>query len=521
VSVLPGLVLAQMPPWWWLQHAPLAVFVFCFGACVGSFLNVVIYRLPAGMSVISPPSRCPTCGARLKVYENLPIIGYFIVRGRCRYCKVNISAQYMIVELLIALMFLGLYMVLYAVKPWNPLFGTGTLWWGEIGGPWWYQNGIWTFPAFIAMAFMLAGLIAMTVIDARTFTIPIQIPLFVTFTAFVAYLVQAFMPLKNTAPQTWPIPALCWPGALLVTGGMLGVLVSYLLLRSGRIRYSFADYADYLPKTSAQDLAPISTDRVTPFELIFFLPLAAGLIAIGFLGAIGGLAVGLGAAVVIAIFCRLTGTTFGPESEPNADNVLATDYPHARREMFVEILFLAPCIILAGIGLWLARFMPQTPPPVFVQALAGSFAGYLMGGGLIWGIRILGTLGFGREAMGLGDVHLLGAIGAVVGWFDPILIFFIAPFSGLLWAVLSMGIASVFKRARRELPYGPHLAVATLVVILCRPGLHDLWTRFMPNVPWPKSGLCQTARKQQAQPTSPPLSHPASPSSPATRRSTP
>ena len=58
------ILLAQtIPSWWWLQHVPAMVFVFCFGACVGSFLNVVIYRLPAGMSVISPPSRCPTCGA--------------------------------------------------------------------------------------------------------------------------------------------------------------------------------------------------------------------------------------------------------------------------------------------------------------------------------------------------------------------------------------------------------------------------------------------------------------------------
>jgi hypothetical protein len=54
-----------------------------------------------------------------------------------------------------------------------------------------------------------------------------------------------------------------------------------------------------------------------------------------------------------------------------------------------------------------------------------------------------------------------------------------------LWAFLSIALASVFKRVRRELPYGPHLAVATLVVMLCRPGIHAQWNRFMPNVPWP------------------------------------
>jgi leader peptidase (prepilin peptidase)/N-methyltransferase len=138
---------------------------------------------------------------------------------------------------------------------------------------------------------------------------------------------------------------------------------------------------------------------------------------------------------------------------------------------------------------WFVGGMFAGVPGVFLQAVGATLCGYLMGCGLIWAIRILGSLAFGREAMGLGDVHLLGAVGAVLGWFDPILIFFLAPFSGIVWAFVSMGIASLFRRARRELPYGPHLAAATLVVILCRPGIHHLWSVYMPNVPMPKSGL--------------------------------
>jgi leader peptidase (prepilin peptidase)/N-methyltransferase len=124
-------------------------------------------------------------------------------------------------------------------------------------------------------------------------------------------------------------------------------------------------------------------------------------------------------------------------------------------------------------------------PSQFLQAIGATFAGYLMGGGLIWGIRILGSLAFGREAMGLGDVHLLAAVGAVLGWSDPIVIFFLAPFFGLLWAVFSKGLGSIFHTVRRELPYGPHLAVATLALIVCRGPINWAFATFMPNVPFP------------------------------------
>ena len=76
------LIIAAAVPLWVYQHLPVAVFVFALGAIVGSFVNVVIYRLPIGMSVISPPSRCPTCGAKLSWIENFPILGWVLGRGR-------------------------------------------------------------------------------------------------------------------------------------------------------------------------------------------------------------------------------------------------------------------------------------------------------------------------------------------------------------------------------------------------------------------------------------------------------
>jgi len=74
------------------------------GACIGSFLNVVIYRLPLGQSLVTPPSRCPKCGYRLKFYDNIPVFGWLLLGGRCRACKNRISIQYPIVELITAVL---------------------------------------------------------------------------------------------------------------------------------------------------------------------------------------------------------------------------------------------------------------------------------------------------------------------------------------------------------------------------------------------------------------------------------
>ena len=82
---------------------PLLVgFSAAFGACVGSFLNVVIHRVPRGESIVTPRSRCPRCGAAIPAWANLPLISYALLRGRCRGCREPISARYPLVEALTA-----------------------------------------------------------------------------------------------------------------------------------------------------------------------------------------------------------------------------------------------------------------------------------------------------------------------------------------------------------------------------------------------------------------------------------
>ena len=78
---------------------------FTFGACIGSFLNVVIYRIPAKVSLIHPPSRCPQCRHQLGITENIPVFGWLWLKGRCRWCKAKISSRYPIVETVTGLMF--------------------------------------------------------------------------------------------------------------------------------------------------------------------------------------------------------------------------------------------------------------------------------------------------------------------------------------------------------------------------------------------------------------------------------
>lgn len=80
--------------------------VFIVGSAIGSFLNVVVYRLPAGLSVIHPPSRCPKCLNQLRTYENIPVFGWLWLRGRCNHCRSRISARYPLVEAATGLLFL-------------------------------------------------------------------------------------------------------------------------------------------------------------------------------------------------------------------------------------------------------------------------------------------------------------------------------------------------------------------------------------------------------------------------------
>ena len=125
----------------------LMVYAGILGACVGSFLNVCVYRWPEDKSVISPPSTCPNCGSRIKWYDNVPVLGWLWLRGKCRACGAPISIQYPLVELVTA--------ALWVMAAWR--FGLS------------WQT--------LSVALFFTILLGIALSDARTYIIPDQFTL--------------------------------------------------------------------------------------------------------------------------------------------------------------------------------------------------------------------------------------------------------------------------------------------------------------------------------------------------------
>lgn len=260
-----------------------ALWLFVVGSCVGSFLNVCIYRLPAGLSIIWPPSHCPKCLKRIAWHDNLPILSYFLLRGRCRHCGQPYSAQYAVVEALTGLLLAGFYLAYF-------------IW--DVRGP---EVARWDVYA-VHMALVCALLVS-SAIDFRYKEIY----------------------------------------TVVTNGGMvLGVVLSALV--------------------------PV-----------------------------------------------LQSASYAPEW-----------FESAR-----------------------------------LNAAVSSLLGLAVGGGLIWVTRVLGRLAFRREAMGFGDVLLMGMVGSVLGWEAAVLTFFVAPFFGLVY-----GLWQLARHREHEVPYGPFLSMAAIVVML-------------------------------------------------------
>lgn len=498
--------------WVWL------VFLFAFGACVGSLTNVLVYRLPLGISVVTPPSRCPACQTKLSWRENFPVFGWLRLRGRCKFCKSPISPEYPLVEAFVGFLFAAIFVLWYTLPQDATVLGVN---WGAIKPDW----AVWdarfnhwpreTWPMFIVLLVLVASLVAMSLVDLKTFTIPLQIPWFATIVGLLFHVGYAVylnatgndITIDSPDPRTaWALPTPAdragvasslgwwWVGGSL--GALVGLLFSNLALHFEWIRRSFGDYAEWEAKHNqktessaaasdepATPPAPVSDNwptwipRFIRFVSVCLAVIVAFTIAGYFIGSSQGTPKWAGLLAGIIIGPLIAAVTIRPRlapAESRADATPADDwilYPHARREMLKELVFLTPCIALAWLGGTLAVNAAATPTgislmPLWLNVLTGVLMGYLIGGGVVWAARLFGSLAFGKEAMGLGDVHLMAAVGACSGWIDASIAFPLAALVGLYWVVVHF-LAN--RQMPRAMQFGPYLAMATMLVIFAKP----------------------------------------------------
>ncbi len=363
--------MATFDPQYWAPvpfHFWTMVF-FIFGSMVGSFLNVVIYRLPREESLVTPPSHCPHCGNRIPWRLNIPLFSWVWLRGKCAFCAAPISARYVGVELLTALLF--------------------TASWLSFGGT----------SAWLALTccVLLAGLVAATFIDFEHFIIPDQI----TLGGVGVGLVCSFLvpPLHGTESSLVSART----GAI---GAVAGAGIVYAFLRAGKLLFGRQRFP-----VEPGSRVYFGEDRLTlpgheiPYEEVFYRP---------------------------------------------SDKVIL----HATRLELVDRSYANVPVVLTRAKLRIGEdeFNTEEVPCFEVETDALSIP---------------------REAMGLGDVKFMAAIGAFVGWEG---VLFSLTASAMIGAVVGVTLIAMGKRERSSLiPYGPYIALAAALWVFFGPALLRWW----------------------------------------------
>jgi leader peptidase (prepilin peptidase) / N-methyltransferase len=260
-------------------------------------------------------------------------------------------------------------------------------------------------PIFGLYLFVLAALFAASLIDAERYMIPQEITAVI---AAAGFLVHTFIDNPSLPGALSPGPI----GGALALGGGLGLVISIALVRLKILPRAFPNGS---PMLDVEKEALIAAGGEIPADV----------------------------PVMTAVEMRL--------------------------EMLKELLFLMVPFVMAGLFAEIILNMPEVGRAWtkflmhdFVSGFLGALLGGLIGGFVVWITRILGSLAFGREAMGLGDVDLMFAVGACLGAGAATIAFFLAPFFGILIALYLL-----LTKTRREMPYGPYLSLASAAVMLC------------------------------------------------------
>ena len=380
-----------VPDWIWF------VTVFAYGCCIGSFLNVVVYRMPRDKSLMWPPSACPACDRHIRFYDNVPLVSWLVLGRKCRFCKAPVSPRYFVIEMLTAVIFLGVFILYFSagLREGMPVF---------LRGGWF---------VYLLHIILLSAFIAASAIDLELWVIPLCICWLVTAAAFIASALGGYLISPAVIREHSLLPSVSFTTGSLAAGATVGLAISSVLVMTGLLKRSYEEEGSDQTDSEHQE------------------------------------------------------NRAGSDTSAEAGVPPEGDFNH-RLEACREIVFLLP-IIICSIAAYLILFnvVPMMTQKSFttqhpaIAGLLGSIWGYFIGCGIVWAIRIFGAFAFGKEAMGLGDVHLMGAAGAVVGPVMVVVAFFIAPFFGLAWA----GSQMFFKKVR-QIPYGPFLSLGVFVVMI-------------------------------------------------------
>ena len=472
------------------------------GACAGSFLNVLIYRLPRMISLTDPRhSFCPHCDAQIRWRDNLPLLSYLILRGRCRHCRTAIPSGYPLIEGITALVFLMLIDAFYVGGIRENLHATNVFGvTSQVAASW---------PFLVAHVILALGLIAVAAVDLEEYYVDVRITWTVVFLGLLCQTI-------GTLPDA-PTYTLSPRAAAMTLAAVLGLCLSWGARRLwfGTRRGSAVDrltedapevHADAeLPRATRdddtdQEWIPEHLDSASPSDpeqpATNASPLAGLLVAasaltliltwacvVGFrsTGATGiaappaRLALGF-AALFLAL---IAASARSRPADALIVEAIESEKHEARGTALRELVFVAPALILGFLVWWWTR--DQSPSAILgaldrlldwpantpwrpVQNLLWATASILLAAGMGWAVRIVFTLLLGKEALGFGDIHIMAAAGAVVGGVLVIVGFF----SAALLAVLGMVLLLAFKRSR-AIPFGPWLALGILAMVL----LHD------------------------------------------------
>lgn len=471
-----------------MTMTPFDIFVWLFGLCVGSFLNVVIYRLPLGLSIASPRrSFCPMCRHTLAWYDNLPVLSWIVLRARCRNCRVPISAQYPLIEALTGLVFVLVFRLLFdhaarvgLPAPLLPADAAYVLAWLVLAAVLIACAAIdivsYMIDTAVTNLAVLAGIVLLSLWGNAAFVAPTAAqPL--AAAAVAAFVVSVFMLWRTV----WSLPDLPPDAADTATADTpaapapapretFGSVVLVLPLIALTI-WAMLDPTVRPPLTPAQQLTDPPVHAALPSWIRHC-----------------GLAIPAGIATIFLVMVISAGRPRDADAELH--EAIEEEAPQARRLALAELLWLAPSVAAGALAYALVAYTPGVaaawngltglaPVGGAVFAIHGAMIGAAAG----WVVRIFFTLVFGREAFGVGDIYILAAAGACAGW-DIALLGFLASIGV---ALLSFAFGLALKRSSM-IAFGPPLAIGFLIALwLNRPAavlaqrmfedVSDVWSR--------------------------------------------